>query len=49
MMLHRLVYIPLIMALASCGQPGLLYLPTKATPVLVKPKPELKEPKKDKS
>jgi predicted small lipoprotein YifL len=45
---HKLLCLPLILALSSCGQPGPLYLPTKSAPVPVKPKPELKEPKKDK-
>ncbi|SJM93931.1 conserved hypothetical protein [Crenothrix polyspora] len=45
---YKLIYLALIVTLASCGQPGALYIPHKPTPVSVKPKPELKELKKDK-
>jgi predicted small lipoprotein YifL len=48
MIANRLLYMPLILALSSCGQPGPLYLPSKPVPVPAKPKPEFKEPKKDK-
>lgn len=44
---YKLIYAFIIVALIGCGQPGALYLPTKSAPVLVKPKPDLKEPKKD--
>jgi predicted small lipoprotein YifL len=45
-MIHKLICVPLILILTGCGQPGPLYLPTKA-PIPVKPKPDLKKPNKD--
>jgi predicted small lipoprotein YifL len=48
MMYHKLISLILITLLTGCGQPGPLYLPSKPTPVLVKPQPALKASKQEK-